>query len=256
MTLTSFVQEAAGSSSAGRGTNVLLFLALVIGGLIYLSRRRRAVPTTSMLPPPDARSALEQFEREGRRDLRAEGHVRAFLTWCRLYAVLTVLSCAAMAYLPKKNAEPDQVPPDRGTLAMFGGIALVEGLGIWAGLRMLEKGRPEGRWISCAAVSAVSLSGAVAVALRILRWSEDDTVNGNLVGHGALALYALAGATFLLLPRAGRLFTPEYRATVGPETPELRAATMLARAKSPFSWLPMLFIVALFLLQLISRDRG
>jgi hypothetical protein len=256
MTLTSLVQDA-GPSSASRGTNVLLFLALVIGGLIYLMWRRRAAPTTPMLPPPAARAALERIEREGTRDLRTEGHVRAFLTWCRAYAVLTVISCAAIAYLPKKNSDPDQVPPDRGTLAMFGGIALVEGLGIWAGLRMLDKGRPAGRWISCAAVSAVSLSGAVAVTLRILRWSEDDTVNGNLVGHGALALYALAGATFLLLPRAGRLFTPEYRATTGgPETPELRAATMLARAKSPFSWLPVILIVALFVLQLINRDRG
>jgi len=256
MTLTSLAQDA-GSSSAGRGTNGLLFLAVLIAVAIYLKWRRRGAPTTPMLPMPEARSALARIEREGTRDLRGEGHVRAFLTWCRLYAVMTVISCAAMAYLPKKNADPDQVPPDRGTLAMFGGIALVEGLGIWAGLRMLDQGRPAGRWISCAAVSAVSLSGAVAVMLRILRWSEEDTVNGNLVAHGALALYALAGATFLLLPRAGRLFTPEYRATaVGPETPELRAATMVARAKSPFSWLPLILIVGLFVLQLIRDYRS
>jgi len=249
--------QAAGDSSASRGTNVVLFLAVVIGGLIFLMSRRRAAPTTPKHPPAAASSALERIERGGTRDLRAEGHVRAFLTWCRVYAVLTVISCAAMAYLPKKNADPDQVPPDRGTVAMFGGIALAEALGIWAGLRMLDQGRPAGRWISCAAVSAVSLSGAVAVTLRIVRWSEEDTVDGNLVGHGALALYALAGATFLLLPRAGRLFTPEYRATTGgPVTPELRAATTLARAKSPFSWLPLLFIVALFILQMINRDRG
>ena len=247
--------QAAEDSSSSRGGNVVLFFVVVIGVLFFLIRRRRAAQATPMLSPSEARSALERIEREGVRDLRTEGHVRALLSWCRVYAVLTVIACAAMAYLPQKNADPGQVPPNLGTLAMFGGIALVEALAIWAGLRMLAQGRPEGRWVSCAAVSAVSLSGAVAVVLRVVQWSEGDTVNGNLVAHAALALYALGGATFLLLPRAGRLFTPEYVAKAGgPETPEIRAAITLARAKSPFAWLPLLLMVGLFILSLVHRD--
>ena len=134
---------------------------------------------------------------------------------------------------------------------------MAEALGIWASLHLLNKGRPAGRWIACVTVSGVSLSGAAGVTLRILNWSSNDTVNANLVGHGALALYALAGATFLLLPRAGRLFTPEYRSAAGePETPDLRAATRLARAKSPFSWVPLLLIVSGFIVQLIQGKES
>ncbi len=250
--------QAGGDYSVSRGKNVVLFLVLLIGGLVFVMIRRRSAPATPTLPMTEARSALERIEQEGKRDLRAEGHLQALLSWCRLYAVLTVVSCAAMVFLPPKKApDPERPPLARGTLAMFAGIALVEAAGVWTGLRALAKGQPKGRWIACAAVSAISLSGGVAATLRILNWSESDVVDLNIMVHGALTFYALAGATFLLSSRAARVFAPEYRAAIpAVETPGLRAAAVLARAKSPFSWLPLILMVAVFIMQLGQRKEG
>jgi hypothetical protein len=239
---------------AAGGNGALWILALLVLLVIHLRSRRNGPP----LPPADARRALEEMEKEGRRDPRAEGHLQACLGWCRTYAVLSLLSCVAILYQAgRRPADPEEAPPDHGTLSMFGGIALLEAAGIWAGLRALRKGEPAGRWISCAALSAVSLSGAAAVTLRVLRWSEDDVFDVHVLMHGAVAVYAVAGAMFLLLPRAARLCTSEYRAMLRePETPAARAALVLARAKSPFAWIPLVALAAAFVLNVINHNRG
>lgn len=80
---------------AGRSENSgLWILALLLTGVIYV-RSRRSGP---MLPPADARRALESMEQEGLRDVRWEGHLQACLSWCRTYAVVTLLAAVAVFY--------------------------------------------------------------------------------------------------------------------------------------------------------------
>jgi hypothetical protein len=180
------------------------------------------------------------------------------MMWCRAYAVLTVISCAALGFMSLKAPVNDEDPPiDRGALGLFLGVAVLEAAGLWAGGRSLAKGEDRGRWISCAALTAVALSGAAAVTMRIVHWSEDDVFDFNLLLHGTLTVYALAGATFLLLPRSARLCTPEYRAAVEPvETPKIRSALQVARMKSVFSWIPLIVIAAAFALHLYHKKSG
>jgi hypothetical protein len=240
---------------AGRSENSgLWILALLLTGVIYF-RSRRSGP---MLPPADARRALESMEQEGLRDVRWEGHLQACLSWCRTYAVVTLLAAVAVFYtFHRQPPDPDQETPDPGTLSLFGGIALLEAVGIWAGKRALEKGEPAGRWISSAALTAVSLSGAVAVVLRILHWSEEDCFDVHLMIHGAMAVYALVGATLLILPRTARCCTAEYRKRIGAaETIQARSALVVARARSPLSWLPLIVLAMAFALHIYNRNRG
>ena len=247
--------QAAESAPKGRSpVGALLFIAVIVV-LAYLRNRRSGGPP---LPIPQARLALEEMEKDGRRDPRTEGHILAFMSWCRTYAILTVVSCVAIGVLSMKEPETEDGPvTDPRMLGLFLGIAALEGAGIWIGGRLLAKGEERGRWISCAALTAVALSGASAVTMRVLHWSEDDRVDFNLLLHGTLTLYALAGATFLVLPRSARLCTPEYRAAVEPvETPGIRGALQVARVKSPFQWIPLIVMAAAFALHLYRKYSG
>jgi hypothetical protein len=248
--------QAAEQSSAKRGGNVVLFFVVVLGLIVFALRRRRSAGPP--LPLPQARLVLEEMEKDGRRDPRTEGHILSFMSWCRTYAVLTAISFAAMVLMSQKAPVNDEdPPPDRGTLGLFLGVAVLEAAGLWAGGRSLAKGEDRGRWISCAALTVVALSGATAVTMRIVHWSEDDVIDFNLLLHGTVTVYALAGATFLLLPRSARLCTPEYRAAVEPvETPRTRSALQLARMKSVFSWIPLIVVAASFALHLYHKKSG
>jgi hypothetical protein len=248
--------QAAEQTSGKRSGGVVLFFVVVLGLMVPALRRRRSAGPP--LPLPQARLALEEMENDGRRDPRTEGHILSFMSWCRTYAVLTVISCVAIGFASLKAPENDEdSPPDRGTLGLFLGVAVLEAAGLWAGGRSLAKGEDRGRWISCAALTAVALSGAAAVTMRILHWSEDDVFDFNLLLHGTLTVYALAGATFLLLPRSARLCTPEYRAAVEPvEAPGIRSALQQARMKSVFSWIPLIVMAAALALYLYHKKSG
>src|SRR5262245_48869560 len=90
------LQASPPSPGSGTGGSILLLLAVIVGLALFTLIRSRFRP--KHLPPPkspeQAKAELEEAIRSGVQDVRGEAHLRAFLSWSRLWALLEFVGFA------------------------------------------------------------------------------------------------------------------------------------------------------------------
>jgi len=239
-------------SSGDGGSIAVLIVATTIVFLQVFWRRTRALSGMTL---DEARRALATLEQEGRRDVRTEAHVAALLSWSAAYAALLFLSFAAAGFFDTGSPEEEaRWAADRGTSRVFAGLLAAEAFGLWSAARGMARGRERVRWSASALLTLVSLTSVGVGLFQAGHWSAGARIS-NLVLHGAVAVYAVAGAVFLLLPRCARLCAPEYREIVR-ETKGAATdvAVSFARMKSPFSWVPVALLVVMLVLKQVLKS--
>jgi hypothetical protein len=241
--------QAPDASPGGRGSVAVLVFAAALVFIYVLARRRRALAAGVTFE--EAKQRLATLEQEGKRDLRTEAHLAALFSWTTAYAVLMCLSFAATGFLEAKSPEEEERrAPDRVSYRIFAGLLAAEAFALRSSGRGMGRGRERVRWGASALLTLLSLT---AVGAGLLQAGTSRI--SALPLHAAAAAYALAGATFLLLPRCARICAPEYREIVretkGSATD---AALNLARATSAFSWAPIVVLALTMLLgELLKR---
>jgi hypothetical protein len=237
-----------GSKGLGGILGLVAFFA-VLGILAWRKRRASAGVTVE-----EARRELARLQREGVRDVSTEIHIRTCLSWCTAYAVLSLLAFGVSGFVASKSPDAElRRPIDRSTGRFFAAVMALEVIGLWVAGRGLARGREGSHWLASGLLTSLSLTAAATGILHLSRPAQDAPLT-NVVLHAAVAVYAVAGATFLLLPRSARLCTPAYRDAVGGvESAETRAALNLARVGSPFSWVPVGLLVAAALLSAVLK---
>jgi hypothetical protein len=235
-------------ASAAGGLVVILGLLALLVVLLFVGRQKRKAAAGVTLE--EARRELDRLGREGRRDVWTEAHLGAFLPWCMAYAFLVTISFSLAGFVDRKARDGEDRPAlERGSSRVFALLLAVEGVGLGLAARGIARGNEAARW---AAAGLLTLLALTAVAAGIF-WSGRQvgaTRFTNLIFHACASAYAVAGATFLQLPRCARFCASEYREGArGIEGPQVQAALTLARTKSPFSWAPIVLMIGLFILQ-------
>jgi len=234
--------------SSAKGLVAILGLLALLVVLLFVGRQRRKAAAGVTLE--EARRELDRLGREGKRDVRTEAHLGAFLSWCTAYAILVAISFSLMGFVDRKPQNEESRPlPDRRTSRVFGVLVGANGIGLWLAARGISRGHEGARWAAAGLLTLLSLT-AVAGGVFWSGHQAGTTRLSNLMIHGCVAAYAAAGGTFVLLPRCARLCTTEYREEGrGIEGAQVQAALNLARTKSPFSWAPIVLMIGLFLFQ-------
>jgi hypothetical protein len=230
---------------------LLLFVVLLLVGLIRGKFRSKTAPPPR--PPGQVKAELERALGAGLRDVRGEAHVRAFLNWSRLWALLEFVGFAL--FLTRAVPDPESPREFVGWTASMTVVSAALWIGMWVSGNAVRRGSDRARVLYGMLATALGLSLAFTLAFDPRPWASDPR---SRFVHAFMALYSITGASFLYLPRCARLFTPEYREAAAREAAALSPeAQGLALVRSPFSWVPIASFLSSLVVQFaLERTLG
>lgn len=236
----------------GAGCTLVAVLLVFVGVALFALIKGKFRPKN--LPPPkspeQAKEELQQVLQAGIRDVRGEAHVRAFLSWSRLWALLEFVGFALYLTGPAAGSEEAATRRDLmgWTLAMTG-IAGVLWVGLWVTGNAVRGGSDGARVLYGFLATTLALALAFTLAFDPRPWAADPR---SRFVHAFMVVYTIAGASFLFHPRCARLFGEEYRQEVAAAGAEVsQEAQAQALFRSPFSWVPIVAFLSSLLVQFV-----
>lgn len=166
-------------------------------------------------------SAADRPSAGPERDLRMESHLRAVALWLRLGGLAGVVAAALTFFFPIELP----LPTLRLQQAYRWLLLLGSGAAYWAG-RHLERYSDRARGWAGSLLLFVSL----ALLAQIVLWAAARSWT-SLAAPATGFACAIAAATALFHPRAGRVCTGAYRARLSGPPPPARRSVLL--------WLPL-----------------
>jgi len=234
----------------GAGCALVAVLLVLVGAALFalIKGKLRPKHLPPLKSPEQAKEELEQVLQAGIRDVRGEAHVRAFLSWSRLWALLEFVGF--VLYLTGPTAGAGEAATRRDlmgwTLAMTA-VAGVLWVGLWVTGNAVRGGSDGARVLYGFLATTLALALAFTLAFDPRPWASDPR---SRFVHTFMVVYTIAGASFLFHPRCARLSSAAYREETARSGTEVsKEAQAQALFRSPFSWVPIVCFLSSLLVQ-------